>query len=605
MNIQLRSLRLGLFGRTIVASAALLLFGCQSTPQRASTSATASSIDELTSTSHLDLQRWKRTPDCCSASGSQIAISSEGHNSTDAGMEIHKEGGNAVDIAVATAFTLCVERAYSVSIGGGGFMTLHLVDPKFKGDYFVDFRETAPKKAKASLFMGKNGEPDFNLSQTGGLAVATPGIVAGLFDLHARWGKLPWKKLLQPAIRLANEGFPIYPSLADRLASEKAHLATDPYLSKIFFKDGKPLAEGESLVQKDLAETLTKIADHGKKAFYYGPMAAAIAKAVDDRGGVLSVSDLRRYKTKFPPPVKIDFGQYELVSTAPPSSGGVVAAQVLSVLSTYDLAKESQDIPHLIHLVTEALKRGYADRSEYIGDPDFFKKDYKLLLTPQYIEQIRAHMDADKATPSAKIRPGEYVRPRVKGTSDAEVMDAQGNAVSLTISTNGPFGASVGVPGYGITLNNTMDDFTLKAGERNMWGVVTGGGNLIEVGKRPLSSMMPTIVLSKASGLPVLAVAGNGGSRIISSVIEVIINDLYVLKSVKKAVFAPRFHHQWIPEELVIEGFSDDTKNKLAAMGYKIKSENNYSGITAVGRDANDKLEAVSDPRDEGGALAE
>jgi len=589
-------------------SVVILLSSCQSTPPKEGSAAGPRPTSEFLAQTHLEMKKYNYGPDCCTAKGKSIAIASGGNLSASAGMEIHKQGGNAVDVAVATAFALCVERVYSTSIGGGGFATLHLVDPKVKGDYFVDFRETAPRLVKPGMFMGKNGEPNSKLSQDGGLAVATPGVVAGLFDLHQKWGKLPWKQLLQPAIRLAQNGFPVFHGLANRIERKREALLEDPYLTKFLFKKGKqPLKVGDLLVQRELAKTLTEIAQHGKKGFYSGRVAAAMVKAVKARGGIMDATDLKNYETRFRTPVTATFGNYQLISAPPPSSGGIVAAQVLGVLASFDLAKQSQDSARFIHLVAEALKRGYADRSEYVGDPDFFKKDYASLLTPEYIEQIRSRLNLEKATPSSEVKPGEFIRPRTSGTTNADVIDAEGNAVSLTISTNGPFGASVGVPGTGILMNDTMDDFTLKAGEKNMWGVTTGDGNLIAPGKRPLSSMMPTILLSKDTNRPLLALGGAGGSRIISGVIEVILNDLYVMKGdLKASIFAPRFHHQWVPDELVIEGFSEDTKARAKAMGYVVVSENDFSDIIAVSKDpATNDLVSVFDPRVEGGALAE
>lgn len=605
----------GIVGLTLCL---VLLTQCHSTPTGSSqapltgvdSSAATGPAKEFLSDSHIDYKKFDRNSDCCSATGKQVAVASSGINASRIALQIYAQGGNAVDAGVAAAFSIVVERGYAVGLGGGGFITLHLANFKDAGDYFIDFRETAPRHAKANMFLDHDGKPNSKLSQTGGLAVGTPGLVAGLYETHKRWGKLPWKQVLQPVIRLAREGFPIAPLSAARIESKKEDLLKDPYLTKIFFHaDKTPLKAGDKVIQKDLARTLQIIANQGRKGFYTGPVAAKMVAAVKKRGGIMDLEDLKKYEVKFREPLKAKFKDYILVSAPPPSSGGFVAAEVLAILDGYDLKRVSADPAIYSQLLAETFKRSYADRSLNIGDPDFIKADYQKLLTPEYLEAAKKSIQPGKVTPSAQLKPGEFLKPRTGGTSNADIIDSSGNAIAVTISGNGPFGASLGVPGTGILMNDTMDDFTLKVGESNMWGIVAeNNGNIIAPGKRPLSSMMPTIVLTSADKTPVLATGGAGGSRIITTVVQTVLNDIFLFPGdVKRAVTAPRVHNQWLPDTLEIEsGYSAVTQDRLKKMGYELVVDRPWPPVVdAVSQDPGTKqLTSAFDPRDEGGAEA-
>jgi len=553
---------------------------------------------------HLDFAKLELTSSCCEAKGTAYAIASGGSLSTSAGIEILESGGNLVDAAVAVVFALGVERPQSTGPGGGGFITLHLRD---KGDHVIDFRETAPIKATKGMFLDKTGNPISELSTTGGLAVATPGLVAGAFDLHKKYGKMPWKKVLEPAIRMASEGIPVSVTLATRIAAKK-ELAASPEGQKIFFKEGKPLGKGELLVQKDLGETLKKIAAKGKSAFYSGPLAKKIVAAVKKEKGILSLADLNRYQSKITEPLSITYKGNILLSPLPPSSGGLLMGEMLKVLEGYDLKKLSQDDAAYLHLLTESLKRAFADRSVFVGDPAYFKGNFASILAPTYIEGLRKSISMTKATPSTEIRPGAPLLPNDGGTTQLSLIDAEGNAISGTLSLNNSFGSVVLVPGTGIILNNTMDDFTAKPGATNLYGLVGAEGNIIVPGKRPVSSMSPTVVLNETTKTPLLALGGGGGSKIISSIFEVFLNTTERYPGdLKRSVFAPRLHHQWNPDKLDIEaGVSEEVREKLIKLGHDLVPISPWiAEVQAVAFDAGSRqVTAVFDPRVDGGAAA-
>jgi gamma-glutamyltranspeptidase/glutathione hydrolase len=586
----------------------LVLGACHSTPPGGENAKPGESKTwDLLSENHINYEKFNRTNTCCSATGRRVAVASGGDGASKAAIEIYEKGGNAMDAVVAAAFCVVVEREYAVGLGGGGFMTAHLTGPK-GGDFFVDFRETAPRHAQRDMFIGKDGKVDSARSQEGGLAVGVPGLVAGLYDAHQKWGKLSWKQVLEPSIRLARDGVIIQAATADRLEQTKTKLTQDPYLTKLLQpKPGEWIAVGDKFVQKDLAQTLTTIAKSGKKAFYTGAIAIKMVDAVKKRGGILDLVDLKNYQTKFREPVSITFKGYRLISAPPPSSGGLVAAQTLGILDAFDLKKESEDVARYSHLLAETFKRAYADRSVNVGDPDFFKSDWKLLFTPEYVEAARKNLKLGKAVPAKELKPGEFIRPRRAGTSNVQLIDSDGNAISVTISGNGPFGAFLAVPGTGILMNDTMDDFTLKVGETNMWGVVSGEGNAIVPGKRPLSSMMPTVILTEKDKMPVLSVGGAGGARIMTSVIQTILNDLFLFNGdIKRAVTAPRIHHQWLPDTLSMEsGYSAATQEKVKALGYEVNNPPFPPVVSAVSMDpATKQITAALDPRTDGGAEA-
>lgn len=579
----------------------LVGLGCQSTGPSKPEELAAPVYSE----SHIDFEKWKRTKDCCQASGAAIAIAAGGTFSSQAGLEIHRAGGNAVDAATAVAFTMAVERPHSLGLGGGGFLTLH-IKGKNGGDYFFDFRETAPARASKNMYLGPDGNVVDGLSTEGALAVATPGFVAGWYEVHRRFGTLPWRRVLAPATRLAKQGFLVYPSLAKALTSRAEKIAKDPYLKGIFLHaDGMPLAQGERLVQADLGRTLDKLARVGKEVFYRGDIARRIVKTMSDHKGLLDAQDLASYKVVERKPLIGSYKEYTYVTAPPPSAGGVILAQALNVLSSYDLSRESKKPVAYTHLLAEVLKRGYADRSQYIGDPDFANTGYEFMLSPAYTEIVRKSLNLERATPSADIRPGRKPGAEDRGTSHFSILDAKGNAVASTLTINDYFGALMPVPGTGILLNNEMDDFSAKPGVPNIFGLTGNDANAIEPGKRPVSSMTPTIILRE--GVPVMAVGGAGGSRIITSVMQVVLNNLIVFPGdLRKAVFAPRIHHQWIPDRLDLEGgFSDEQVARLKSLGYETGPWAWKAQVQAVQRTPEGRFVAVFDARDEGGVTAQ
>lgn len=589
----------------LIALVLVFITACQSEPVAPSSGGQPTTVGEgLYSTSHIDFAKVGLGADCCEAKGTQVAIASGGQLSSQAGLDTINAGGNAVDAAIAVAFALGVERPQSTGIGGGGFFTLHLKD---KGNHIVDFRETAPAKSTKTMFLDKEGNPIPNLSTVGAMSVATPGLVAGMYDLHKKFGKLSWSKILQPAIKMAETGIPVTPTLASRIAMKK-ELAADPEAQKIFFKDGQPLAAGDTLVQKDLAQTLKAIAAKGKAGFYSGPVAKKISDYLKKQKGILGATDLSRYKVKFSEPLSTTYKGYVLLSPPPPSSGGLVIGQMLEVLEGYDVKKAAGNPVDYTHLLAETMRRSYADRSVFVGDPAFFNSDYLSILTPTYIESLRKSISMDKATLSSDVRPGAPLLPNDSGTAHVSIIDADGNAISGTVSINGSFGAALVVPGTGIVLNNTMDDFSVKPGVKNVYGLVGNEGNSIAPAKRPVSSMTPLVVLNEATKVPVLALGGGGGARIISADFQVFINYTEIYPGdLRKSVFAPRLHHQWIPDKLFYEpGFSDGTIAKLKSKGHDVVTPPpTISESQAVSfNPETHTLTAVFDPRVNGGSVA-
>lgn len=578
----------------------------------------------LFSDSYFSPKTWNRKADCCSATGKRLAIASGGSFSSRAGLEMfntensrHKSvslpassaKGNIVDAMVAVAFCLAVERPQSLGIGGGGFMILHLA--KEKKDIFIDFRETAPRRASADMFLDKSGQVIAGSSLTGALSVATPGFVAGLYEIHRKWGILTWDQVLSPAIRLAQEGFPAYPVLIDRIQERKEILKRDPTLTHIFLPDGEnPPAPGAPIIQKDLAKTLRGIAKGGKKNFYEGSIASLIAGFLRQQKGILDETDLRDYRVVYREPIRTTFKTHAILSAPPPSAGGLVLSQTLGMLSGIDLNAMARKFPdQYLQLLAEAMSRSYADRSYYVGDPDdpsFDRKAFAALMIPEYVAAMGKSLDFQSHTPSDKIVPAGFLKRESPETSHVSIIDDQGNAASATLSINYLFGSGQAVPGTGIILNDTMDDFSVKTGEKNVYGLIAGENNKIRPGRRPVSSMSPTIVLE--NGKPILVLGAAGGPRIISSVLQVILNDLalYDRQSLRRAVFAPRIHHQWVPDTLVMEtGFPQSLVDEMKNKGHSVKLEPKTAVLHAVHFNARAKeFEAVFDPRDEGGAEA-
>src|SRR5450830_616073 len=496
------------------------------------------------------------------------------------GVEILDRGGNAVDAAVAVGFALAVTYPRAGNIGGGGFMVIHLA--KDNRDVAIDYRETAPAAATATMFLDAKGNPDPKKSRDSGLAVGVPGTVAGLALAQQKYGsgKLSLADLIAPAIDLARKGFPVEDDTADSLPNARERLARWPSAARIFLKDGgQPLQERDRLIQFDLADTLQAIAKEGPRAFYQGRTATQIAAAVLKAGGIMTKDDLAAYRAVERAVVRGSYRGYNIVSMPPPSSGGVHLIEMLNILEGYDLAKLGRGEKSL-HLLIETMKRAYADRAVFMGDPDAIKMPIAGLISQQYAAGLRASI-GERATPSADIRPGKPADFEGQNTTHVSVIDRDGNAVSNTTTLNFSYGLGLVADGTGVLLNNELDDFTAKPGAANAYGLVGFTANLPGPGKRPLSSMAPTIVLK--DGKPYLITGSPGGSRIISAVLQVIANVIDFHMPIDKAVTAPRLHHQWQPDEVYAEpGFAPDLLDALEARGHTIVATEPHTSANSI-----------------------
>ncbi len=494
------------------------------------------------------------------------------------GVEILERGGNAVDAAVATGFALAVTFPGAGNLGGGGFMVIHLA--KDNRDIAIDYREAAPRAATPTMFLDAKGEPDSNKSRESGLAVGVPGTVAGLALARHRYGsgRFSLAELIAPAIRLAQQGFPVEDDTADSLPRAAKRLARWPSSAAIFLKSGEVLHEGDRLLQPDLAETLRIIAQDGPRAFYRGPIAGKIADAVRAAGGIMTKDDLANYRAFERPVARGTYRGYDIVSMPPPSSGGVHLIEMLNILEGYDLDKLPRE--QALHDEIEAMKRAYADRAVFMGDPDAVKMPTAGLTSKKYAAALRAQI-GERATPAADIRAGKPARYEGNNTTHFSVIDRDGNAVSNTYSLNFFYGLGLVADGTGVLLNNTLDDFTAKAGAANAYGLVGFAANLPGPGKRPLSSMTPTVVLK--NGKPFLITGSPGGSRIITAVLQVIVNAIDFHMSIGEAVSAPRLHNQWQPDETYVEpGFAPDVLDALKARGHKIVATEPHTSANSI-----------------------
>jgi gamma-glutamyltranspeptidase/glutathione hydrolase len=519
------------------------------------------------------------------------------------GLEVLRRGGNAVDAAVATTFALAVTYPRAGNLGGGGFLLYRAPDGSHAG---LDFRETAPAALAPSMFKDRAGRLDPTKSLSGGLAVGVPGSVAGLVAAHKRWGTRPWPELLEPAIRLAEEGVIVSARSAERYAEAARELAADPDARAIFTHDGAPLREGDRLVQKDLAGTLRAIAAKGAAGFYEGSVAEAIVKKSASTGGVMTREDLTRYRALPRTPLTGSYRGRTIVAFPPPSSGGIVLLEALGMLERFDLAASGAGSALTLHRIAEAERRAFADRSSYLGDPDVVKVPVAALLDRSYLAKRGATIRDDRATPSSAIRPGTFEGSRGGNTLHLSVADARGGAVALTTTLNSWYGAALVAPGTGVLLNNEIDDFALSPGVPNQFGLVGGDANALAGGKRPLSSMCPTIVEDPASrGRPLMVLGAPGGPTIISSVLQTIVHVIDDGMSLQEAVDAPRIHHQWLPDELVYErrAFPPEVAAGLRTRGHVLKEHGPIGNVCAIGVDAEGRWTGAPDPRDEAVAL--
>ena len=486
---------------------------------------------------------------------------------TDVGVQVLKNGGNAVDAAVAVGMALAVTYPFAGNLGGGGFMLIRLADGRTT---FVDFREKAPGRASHDMYLDASGKPTKD-SIVGWRAAGVPGTVRGLELAHKKYGKAPWADLVNPAVKLANDGFPVSYALSTSLKGKQTneHLGAFPESKRIFLRNGKHFEMGDTFKQPELATVLGRIAKQGAKDFYEGETAKKLAAEMALNGGLVNLDDLKNYQAVERVPLSGKYKGYEVITAPPPSSGGIGVLQMMGMLEGTNYQKSGHGSAASYHYLAEVMRRYYADRSEYLGDPDFFKVPVKRLLDPAYIKERRESIDPDHTTPSDKIRAGKYPSQESSETTHFSIVDAEGNAVSLTYTLNGGYGNGVTVPGLGFLLNNEMDDFAAKPGVPNMFGLIQGESNAIAPGKRPLSSMTPTIVLK--DGKLYLVVGSPGGSRIITAVMQVILNVIDFNMNMQDAIDAPRIHHQWMPDKLDFEkGMSPDTLALLKARGHMI-----------------------------------
>ncbi|MDM0113534.1 gamma-glutamyltransferase [Variovorax sp. J22R133] len=500
------------------------------------------------------------------------------HLATQVGVKVLKSGGNAVDAAVAVGYALAVVYPAAGNLGGGGFMTLQLADGR---KTFLDFREKAPLAATANMYLDKDGNVVKGLSTNGHLAVGVPGTVSGLEFAREKYGTMKRATLIAPSIQLADKGFALEQGDIDLLATATDDFRKDPATAAIFLNKGQPFAVGQKLVQKDLAKTLRSVSAKGVDGFYKGPVGTAIVASSKEGKGIITQADLDQYKTRELAPVECDYRGYHVVSAPPPSSGGVVICEMLNILEGYPLKDLGFGAAQAVHYQIEAMRRAYMDRNSYLGDPDFVKNPLDRLLDKGYAQKIRAVIDPRKAGVSKDIKPG--VAPHEgSNTTHYSIVDKWGNAASVTYTLNDWFGAKVTAAGTGVLLNNEMDDFTSKVGVPNMFGLVQGEANAIAPGKRPLSSMSPTIVTQ--NGKPVLVVGTPGGSRIITAVLHTILNTVDYGMDVQEAVDAPRFHQQWLPDVTNVESFalSPDTRKILVDMGHNLGVPQPANHVAAI-----------------------
>ncbi|MDK6203410.1 gamma-glutamyltransferase [Oligella urethralis] len=525
-------------------------------------------------------------------------VATEQNLASQVGLEILKKGGNAVDAAVAIGFSLAVSLPNAGNIGGGGFMLVH--DAKSGKTIALDFREKAPAAASETMYQDEHGEIIPRKSWYTHQAIGVPGTVAGLTKALEQWGSLPLAEVMQPAIELAEKGYEVSPTMAKLLQVEKDNLGKWPTTKAIFFKGEEPLTTGDTLVQKNLANSLKLIANEGADAFYKGAIADEIVRDQQAHDGLITKEDLANYEAVEREVVRGDYRGYEIVSMPLPSSGGIHIVQMLNALEHIPIKESGVNSAKTISLIAETMKRAYADRSEYLGDSDFVKVPTKQLTSKDYAKSIAETVLEGNITPAQEIKPGDLTPYESDQTTHYSVVDKEGNAVAVTYTLNLNFGSGIVAGDTGILMNNEMDDFSSKPGVPNAFGLIGGKANAIEPNKRPLSSMSPTMVLK--DGKPWLVTGSPGGARIITTVLQQIINAVDFGMNPAAATNTPRFHHQWLPDELRLElGFSPDTVQLLEDAGYKVSIKPSM-GRTQTIQIIDGTMYGYSDPRNPDGA---
>ncbi len=531
-------------------------------------------------------------------------VSAATPEAVEAGARVLGAGGGAVDAAIATAFALVATYPQAGNLAGGGFAVVRTGDGEFLA---LDFRETAPAATWRNTYLDAGGAPRERASRAGGLAVATPGTVRGLESLHRKLGRLPWARLVAPAVRLAREGFRVPAGLTAQLASSREGLSHDPEAAHLFFPGGEPIAAGSLFVQPDLARTLDVISARGADGFHRGEIARRIARFVQAKGGVLTEADLAGYAPSWRIPFVFDFGRFRLVTMPPPSAGGFLLASILGQLQAARGDLSSRDAAESIHLIAEAERRAYADRNRFLGDPDCVEMPLARLLAPVRLAALGFSIDPARATPSSAIAGGEWPGERDQ-TTHLSTATADGEAVALTYTLNDTFGNGAIVPGTGVLLNNEMDDFSTVPGTANMFGLVQGEANAVRAGGRPLSSMAPSIVLE--DGRPRFVLGSPGGGTIPTTILQVLLNAGPRGQPLAEAVAARRFHHQHLPDRIEVENgaFPEGVKAALRERGHVVEerppmsTRGTLGQVHAIAFERNGTLTGVADPRGYGAA---
>jgi len=498
--------------------------------------------------------------------GANGMVVTQHYLATDVGHAILQKGGNAYDASIAVAFALAVVLPRAGNIGGGGFMLMH--DGVTNKNYSIDYREIAPAKATKDMYLNTDGSVDRKRSTQGALAIGVPGTVYGMWEVHQKFGSLPWKELIKPAIDLASNGFKVSPFMADALNGRYKKLGQFKNFKKIFYAE-YPVIMNSRLVQPELARTLKIIATKGVAGFYEGEIATLIADYMKKNNGLITKADLANYRPVWREPIQGSYRDFQILTMPPPSSGGIHIIQMLNILEHYDLVSMGHNSPRYSALLTEVMKYAYADRSKYLGDPDFFDVPVNQLISKAYAKNIQQRITLDKITPSADILPGNALPHESLDTTHFSVADKNGNVVSNTYTLNSGFGSGVVINGTGVLMNNEMDDFVSSPGVPNQFGLVGGEANKIEPFKRPLSSMTPTIVFHDSK--PIIATGSPGGSRIITAVLQFLLNTLDFKMEISDATVVPRIHHQWKPDVLMLEkGFDIQHIESIKGFNQKV-----------------------------------
>lgn len=527
--------------------------------------------------------------------GSSGMVAAQNAMAADAGAQVLADGGNAVDAAVAIGFSLAVTLPRAGNLGGGGFMLIH--DANTNQTTAIDYREMAPPGATRDMYLDDQGNADPARSKFSHLAAGVPGTVAGLHLAHQKFGRLPWKTVLQPAIKQARDGIILSFDLAGLLKSRQARLCRNEATCGYYYRrNGEAYKPGERLVQADLAKTLKLIANRGPDAFYRGKIAKKIVAEMEAGGGLVNAAALAAYRPVVRQPIRGTYRGYEIVMMPPPSSGGVHIVQMLNVLEHFPLAEMGAGSADAVHLLAEVMRLAYADRSKHLGDPDYYQVPVDWLTSEAYATQLAATIDMQHARLSSGVAAGVAPAAESEDTTHFSVMDVDGNVVSNTYTLNLSFGSGISVRGAGFLLNNEMDDFVSKPGVPNAYGLLGGAANAIEGNKRPLSSMTPTIVF--ADGAPWFATGSPGGSRIITTVLQMLVNVIDHGMNIAEAVSEPRMHHQWYPDQLRLEtGFSPDTIRILEARGHTVKPRTSSMGSLQTVEFRDGVFRGASDPR--------